>query len=305
MVTCQSYKVAYLLLVHKLPKQVRRLIERLQFEGSAFWIHVDAKADAAHFVKELLGLENVYFIKNRFNGDWGWFPFVQANIEGIKAIDDSGYGYDHLIILSGQDYLLCNNADLINFLHNHRESSFVQHVPVTSELNPHVSDRVTKYHVKLPLKKKIVYPYSSKALSKRLINEVLNISGKYPLPRIIPGDRQLYFGSNWMRFTKKAVRFLIERINAEPDYTAYFKSTCLAEEHFFHTLLLNANEEERGPIINNNFTFCHWKRASELYPVPLNMSDIDNLLQSGDLLARKFDCDFETEILDFLDRKFA
>jgi hypothetical protein len=305
MTNSDNYKVAYLLMVHKLPKQVRRLIERLEFEGSAFWIQVDLKADLESFKNELSGLKNIFFVENRCNGDWGWFPFVQANIEGIRAVQESGYNYDHLVILSGQDYLLCNNADWVKLLRENRESSFIHYMPVTSESNPHLFERVDKYHIRLPDKKKIVYPYSSSSLAKKLINGVLKLSRQYPLPRIIPGNRALYFGSNWMRFTKKAIAYMLERIDQEPEYVTYFKSTLLSEEHFFHTLLLNAKEEERGPIVNNNFTFCHWKRAPELYTVPLNMSDMDQLLASGDLLARKFDETFETEIFDYLDKKFA
>jgi hypothetical protein len=119
--------VAYFLMVHKHPKQVRRLIERSNFPGSVFWVHVDAKSDMESFAREMSGCLNVHFVVNRCNGDWGWFPFVQANIEGIRAIEASGFDYDHLVILSGQDYLLCDNADLVQRLRENHTSSFVLH----------------------------------------------------------------------------------------------------------------------------------------------------------------------------------
>jgi hypothetical protein len=300
-----NYKVAYLLMVHKQPGLVRRLIERLQFGGCAFWVQVDAKTDINSFIKELADFKNVFFVKNRCNGDWGWFPFVQGNIEGIRAIHESGYSYDHLVILSGQDYLLCSNNDFIKKLSGNRESSFIHYTKINEDNNPHLRERVSKYHIKLPRKKKIVYPYTSASFQKKLINKALSISGVYPLPRVIPGNRDLYFGSNWIRFSKKAVDYTLKVIDNEPDYVEFFKSTLLAEEHFFHTILLNADEADRGPIINTNLTFCHWKRAPELYPVPLGMSDLDLLLSSGDMLARKFDITSDTTILDYLDKKFA
>jgi hypothetical protein len=300
-----DYKVAYLLMVHKSPCLVRRLIERLQFNGSAFWVQVDANADIAEFTRELSGLKDVSFVKNRCKGDWGWFPFVQANIEGIRAIQESGYQYHHLVILSGQDYLLCNNNDLIQKLADNKTTSFIHYAKISGDNNPHLTERVSKFHIKLPRKKKIVYPYKSDKLSKKLINKVISLSGAYPLPRIIPGDRDLYFGSNWLRLSKKAVDYTLQIIDNEPEYVNFFRSTLLAEEHFFHTILLNADESDRGAIINSNFTFCHWKRAPELYPVPLGMSDLDHLLTSGDLLARKFDNTVSSEILDYLDNKFA
>lgn len=300
-----EYKVAYLIMVHKQPTLVRRLIERLQFKGSRFWIQVDAKADINLFTKELAGLQDVSFINNRCNGDWGWFPFLQGNIEGIKQIQESGYLYDHLVILSGQDYLLCNNSDLINRLSENKSASFIHYTKISENNNYHLTDRVSKYHIKLPLKKKIVYPYSSPSLSKTIINKVLAATGSYPLPRTIPGNRDLFFGSNWVRFSRKAVDYILKVLQDEPEYVNFFKSTLLAEEHFFQTILMNATEEETGPIINSNFTFCHWKRAPELYPVPLGMSDLELLLSSRDLLARKFDITTSTEILNYLDQKFS
>jgi len=305
MIHRDNYKVAYLLMVHKYPQQVRRLIKRLHFEGSAFWVQVDAKTDISAYRKELGDLPNVFFVSKRYNGDWGWFPFVQANIEGILAIDKSGYNYDHIVILSGQDYLLCKNSQLIDLLSANRNSSFIHYTKITEDANGHLSDRVTKYHIKLPGKKKITYPYSSNELTKKIINRLLASTGRYPLPRIIPGNRDLYFGSNWMRLARKAVKYVLRCIEQEPAYLEYFKSTQLAEEHFFHTLLLNADEEQRGHIINTNFTFCHWKRAPELYPVPLGLSDLDHILASGDLLARKFDHTYDVAIMDSLDQKFA
>ena len=108
-----------------------------------------------------------------------------------------------------------------------------------------------------------------------------------------------------MRFSWKAVQYLLKVIEEEPAYVDYFRSTLLAEEHFFHSILLNASEKDRGKIVNTNFTFCHWKRAPELYPVPLRMADLEDLLSSGDLLARKFDETFDAEIMDYLDKKFT
>lgn len=300
-----DYKVAYLLLVHKQPAMVRRLIERLEFAGSRFWIQVDARADITVFTRELSGLKNVTFVQKRCNGDWGWFSFAEGNIEGIRAVQESGYPFDHLVILSGQDYPLCSNHDLIKKLSDNKTSSFIHYVKITGDNNAHLTERVSKYHIKLPLKKKIVYPYDSDQLSKKLINQVLGMTGAYPLPRVIPGSRDLYFGSNWIRLSNKATQYLLKVIDQEPEYVDFFKTTLLAEEHFFHTILLNAPEIDRGPIINTNLTFSHWKRAPELYPIPLKMSDIDDLLSSGDLLARKFDAAVTPEILDYLDRKFA
>jgi hypothetical protein len=297
-----NYRVAYLLLVHKNPAQVRRLIERLQSKEATFWIQVDIKSDISIFEKEFQGIHNVHFVGERRDGAWGSFSFLELTIEGIKWVAQHSTGYDHIVLLSGQDYPLCSERNIVNHLKEHKEASFIHYMEVTATCNPHVMERFSKYHIRIPMNKKIIYPYDSPNLNKKLINLLLQTTGKFPLPRVLPGARKLYFGSNWVRLSKKAVDFTIQTLHNEPEILSFFKYTTLSEEHLIQTLLLNADEAQTGPIINTNFTFCHWKRAPERYTIPLEMSDLDLILSSGDLLARKFDQDHDAEILHYLDQ---
>lgn len=299
-----GHQVAYLLMVHKNPRQVRRLVDRLNYKTCAFWVHVDVKQDIHPFRRELEQLPNVFFVENRKDCSWGRFSFTEANIEGIKAIHQSGYLYDHLVILSGQDYPLCSNDLWLATLSANKGASLVHFQQVTDHVNPHTRERVLKYHIPFPGNKMIIYPYSSGHVTKRAINLLLRASRKYPLPRILPRNRDLYFGSNWIRLAPKAVSYFLETLEAEPEICRFFSTTSLSEEHLFHTILLSGTETERGKIINNNFTFCHWKRDPSLYTIPLNMSDVDLLFSSNDLMARKFDETYDVEILNYLDKNF-
>ncbi len=46
---------------------------------------------------------------------------------------------------------------------------------------------------------------------------------------------KLYKGSNWITLTDKAVTFILDYLEANPDYTKTFKSSLCADEIFFHT----------------------------------------------------------------------
>ncbi|PWJ60462.1 core-2/I-Branching enzyme [Dyadobacter jejuensis] len=297
-----NYRVAYLLMVHKNSKQVRRLIERLDAKQAQFWIQVDLKVDLATFQRELEHMPQVHFVQNRKSGAWGRFGFVEGNLEGIRSIARSGYAYDHLVILSGQDYLLSSNEAILTLLAGNPLASFMHYTPVADTPDAHVAERMRKYHIYVPFNKKVVYPYDSPTPVKKLLNGALALSGQFPLPRTLPGERPIFFGSNWVRLSKKAVNYLLDTLEREPELIRFFRYTTLAEEHIFQTILLSGSEADRGEIINTNFTFCHWKRAPELYTVPLGMSDLDLILGSGDLLARKFDMSHNVELMDYLDR---
>src|ERR1700728_2180849 len=97
--------INFILLVHKDPDQVRRLVDRLSSDESYFYIHVDKDVDISLFKKELEGLENVYFLENeqREYGTWVDIGIVEATINALKQIlKDKREGY--CVLLSGQDY---------------------------------------------------------------------------------------------------------------------------------------------------------------------------------------------------------
>jgi hypothetical protein len=59
-------KIAYVVLAHRYPEQLIRLILRLNTENTSFFVHFDKKSDDKIYnqlVSELSHLPNVYFLK--------------------------------------------------------------------------------------------------------------------------------------------------------------------------------------------------------------------------------------------------
>ena len=63
-------RIAHIIMVHKNPEQLVRLIKRLKHPDADFYVHVDAKFNIDDF-KSLSSFEQVFFIKNRVNCNWG------------------------------------------------------------------------------------------------------------------------------------------------------------------------------------------------------------------------------------------
>lgn len=297
-----DYRVAYLILAHRNPQQVARLVGRLQHPQARVWVHVDRKADEVPFRQALAPL-GVAFVRPRHDIRWGRFSLVEATLVGFRAIQASGFRYDHLVVLSGQDYPLVPPETLLGYLARHRTQSFVPHARLGPDNNPHLLPRLTKYHLWLPQNRAIVYPYDSASGLKKGLNHVLRWSGRYPLPRPVPQGYALYFGSNWVRLRPEAVNWVLAQAREYPEIDAYFRQTYVPDEHYFQTLLLNATEAERGPIANTNLTFSHWHRPADRYHQPLGLADRDQLLGSGCLFARKFDEQHDSRVLDWLDAR--
>jgi hypothetical protein len=70
------------------------------------------------------------------------------------------------------------------------------------------------------------------------------------------------------------------------------------DESFFQTILINSRLADR--IVNDDLRYIDWSegRAS---PRILTSDDLDSLLASGDLFARKFDARVDERVLDMLD----
>ena len=59
-------KIAYLILAHTDPYQLKRLIQALDVEGQvSFYVHIDARKDLSVFKDEVSSLSNVYFLRER------------------------------------------------------------------------------------------------------------------------------------------------------------------------------------------------------------------------------------------------
>ena len=59
-------KIAYIILAHKLPAQLVRLVKRLDAPGTHFFIHIDKNSDNEVYkqiVSDLSLMKNVFFLK--------------------------------------------------------------------------------------------------------------------------------------------------------------------------------------------------------------------------------------------------
>jgi hypothetical protein len=122
-------KKAYIIMAHKAPQQLYRLIDRLNDGDSEFFIHIDKTAEFTQFnsIKEFGDI--VHFIE-RVNSKWGGFGSVQASLNGLKAVRDSSKNFDQVLLLSGQDYPIKSNAYINEFFASSPYSLFVDYFPI-------------------------------------------------------------------------------------------------------------------------------------------------------------------------------
>lgn len=281
-------KIAYIILAHKYPEQLARLVNRLATENTAFFIHVDGKTSASTYssmVNQLQGVPNVTFIK-RYKCFWGGFQIIQATLEGIKTLIKSNVEFDYGILLSGQDYAIKSNIYINKFLEQQQGKEFIEFCSLYSPEN--------KWH------NQGGYYQSLKRVEWwhfRFRSKHLCIKQK----RKFPQGLEPYGGSQWWCLSRNCLNYINDFVAKNPAFVNYFKYTFIPDELFFQTLILNS--PFKANAINDDLRYADWENPNPNVPATLLKDDFPKLKASSKLFARKFDLTRDQEILEQIDEQ--
>lgn len=106
-------------------------------------------------------------------------------------------------------------------------------------------------------------------------------------------------GSDWFTASSRAVARLLEAWREDDALVRHYRRTLSPVESFFHTVLLNS--PGLPPCLDNR-RYIVWT-ADSAHPQLLGMGHLHDMLASGQHFARKFDLDFDSAVLDELDRR--
>lgn len=285
---------AYLILAHKYPGQLDRLIEALDDECSFFFVHIDKSSD----IEEFEGLkkygEKLEFLQREKAG-WATYGLVQAILHGLQAARDSDHVFSHIILLSGQDYPIKSNEYITKFAEEHADKNFIEYhrLPDHDKWQPHGGlYRVNKYFMGFTAWQKLC------SRSLNFLGGQLSFLQRKMYENMVP-----YAGSMWWILNMSAVDYILDFIKEHPGYIAFHQYTFAVDEVFFHTILLNARDKEfTRNIVNSNMRFIKWKDHTSSHPELISEESLPELEHSDALFARKFEERKNIDILDKIDR---
>lgn len=276
-------RIAYFIQVHNQPEQLFKLIERLNQTNVDFYVHVDKKSDINSFLKEFVA-KKISFIKKRVNVHWGGYSQVQATINGLQEIIESGIEYDYITFLSGQDYPLKSNEKIVNFFSENPKKAFMEFYSIQNSWKEAIP-RLNKYHF-------TDYRFWGSVQIERLLNFVL------PL-RELPSNLIFVGRSSWFTITNEHVKYILQYLNANKAFVNYLKFTWGCDEFIFQTILYNSPFKDQ--MVNDNLRYVDWSLGGAR-PKNLTVADFDKLVSSNKLFARKFSRKIDAEIIDLLDK---
>lgn len=268
-------RIAYLVLVHRLPEQFKRLFKAIYEPSNFYLIHIDKKAnqeigaEVKDFLKEY---PNVHILKSE-KVVWGGYSMVQAELDGMNYLLNMSVEWDYFINLSGQDYPLKSQTIIKEFLSKNNGKSYIK-VADQEKSRPETMNRIENYFEELEDK------ISDESHKRGFMKDV------------IP-----YIGGQWMILTRTCCEFICNSTEVKKFETYYF-NTLIADESFFQTVLMNTSFD--GILVDDDKRAIIWIPDGDIKLRPKTFTKNDSgFLQTGDhLFARKFDDNVDGQIIN-------
>jgi len=275
-------RLGYVVLAHRAPAQVARLLHRLHPAATAIAVHVDRRAPPS-VLRELrartAGLERVGFVR-RHATPWGGFGLVRATLEGVGWLLARRPAPDHVFLLSGQDYPVRPPAPVAAALAAAAPGgSAMEWWPVPG--NPGwVAEAGGLDRVEL---------------------RWVHVRGRpRPLPgrRVLPPGMRVFGGSQWWGLPAACLCEVRAAVARRDPAVRLLRRVRIPDELLFQTLLVPS---PRGPTIANAQTsYAEWDPATR-HPRVLGRDALPALRATAAPFARKFDLEVDAEVLDRID----
>lgn len=298
--------IAFLILAHKNPKQLARLITSLFTDKAVFYVHVDKKSNLSEFENAVkkTGIKSVSFV-NSHKVFWASISQTEARLELLKAVHFDNINYQHYVMLSGQSYPIKPVEKLIQFLQKHKNVSFMEHHQLPyAKLSNGGLDRIQCYTFRLGNKLFTHLPnnfYNTFSKKGAFLNSLFGVLAKIKGPRKTPDNVRFYYGIDWWVLSHDAVDYLLNYVYLNPEFHSFNKHTRHACEIYFPTILCGTNYT--GEIINDSLHYMEWKQDGSGNPKILRKNQWDKIKKSDKYFARKFDDEMDKDILDLIDNE--
>jgi len=280
-------RIAYLIMAYKNPTQIERVIHSFSAKGVDFYIHLDKKIGIDDFLY-LKNIENVYFIENRVLVNWGTFSLSRAILTSLEEIFKGSRNYNHFGFISGQDYPIKPLDELYGLLDENPEVNLISYLPQEHPWYKEAKLRTDFYFCnELPIPGKYKLEYFLNLFFRRF-------RFKYNQP--------LYGapGSTFMILSEDCCLFLLKEINRNWKIKFHLELTWGPDEFIFQTLIMHS--KFRTQVRANILYYMNWNDGG-LHPKTFTKEDLSELESRPEFLARKFDIEKDTLILDLLDAK--
>ncbi|MGD1012538.1 MAG: beta-1,6-N-acetylglucosaminyltransferase [Acidimicrobiales bacterium] len=315
-------RVAYLVMNHRPPTQLLRLLSTLRRgdRDAPIVVHHDRfRSRLEPAALEPLGKAQLLTSDEPLS--WGTHGIVDASWRSLTWMLER-VEFDWVVLLSGQDYPIKPLRSLHEMLSQTDADVFLNAVRIDDVADHRErKDKRLRYlyqYRRIPTNRVSIGPERFHRLTHQgtelffdLANTIQPYVKFYKLPDGLPrciGVRArstpfsttfpCWYGETWPALSHRAVRRIVDVPRQWPDYLAYYRKTVIPSESAMITIVCNDPDLKVEP---RDLHHIRWSRRTTGHPDVFGATDIEELLASSGYFARKFDITQDTEILDRLD----
>lgn len=206
--------------------------------------------------------------------------------------------FDYYWLCSGQDFPLKTPKEIVLYFQNYWDKNFVGLISSANYLDHKKNSYDKRNDLYFP---RFLMGRNKKArLLKRILIEVSGgWNHTFPIfeRRGRFGQMDFYYGPQWWAITNAFAGWLFKYLKDNPWYMEGYCNSLTPDESFFQTLLM------MSPYKDTQHDYLHYIDWSERpgkpsnSPNTLTLADYDKMMESGYLMARKFDMDVDKGII--------
>ena len=248
------------------------------------YVHIDKKAKERKAVINKLQAMGCYACSS-YSINWGSFNHVRAVIKLLEKSSVNGYSYYHII--TGED-IPAKPISYFNDFFNDNDKIYIEYVKN--------SEWETRY--------KWYYPFRNINPRSRIYYQVLSplslgIQKKLRVNRKKIGEYdEIYKGLFYSSLPHNAVTYTLDYIRKNKKFMRSLALTFIPEEFFFQTILLNSPLHDK--VANDCLRYAVWGEKNGSFPGYLDDKDIQPILDSNCVFARKVNYTYSSNLVDTL-----
>jgi Core-2/I-Branching enzyme len=291
-------KVAYVVLSHRSPGQVLRLVRALA-EGPAARVLVRHDPRGPRLAAGDVRAAGGEPLEDRIEFEWGGWSQLELIFACLRAAA-ARHDPDWTLVLSGQDYPLRALAAIEAELESSGADGRLGAVREVERRRPAPGAdefflRCRYLHYTRPR----AMPHLPAALRPlAYVRELPPLVGvrRPPWP---PPPLDFYASADWLTLGRRALAAVL-RAGEDRRLMRHFRRVAVPSESFFASVLLN---DPGLTIERDNRRFAPFSRPGAPHPDTLTSADLERLLASGADFGRKFDAEVDSRVLDLLDER--
>lgn len=312
-------KLAVLIMMHKNPSQVLRLIRWYDSEDVYFFVHIDKKAkiEISKFEDELNSISKHAMVVPWRNSchlySWSLVKGELALADyARKFAENNGFQFDYYQNISGQDYPIAKFEKFEQIMNSGGKTAYLIMCSRSSTgVIPNQFKRTRYYKIRCVFDDYIKFePMRQICVGFVHIYELLldRFIGS-PAKRLASLGYEMGFGTAFWILPHDIIDKALELEkengnNSEKQLIKIMRNTGLPEETYFQTVYLNFCGEYE---LRSNMTYCNFAtrgRVNTGHPYDFEMADLPELLEKSEsnCFARKFNIETDADILDEMDK---